>query len=72
MVVLEQERAGNFSESHVGLEYTINDFLQFQGGLKGHDFIAGVSIEKDTYQFDYAYCAGNLGNTYRLSFAIKI
>jgi hypothetical protein len=72
LMVLEEERAGDFSESHFGVEFSITDFLKIRSGLRGNDFTAGIGINKNNYQFDYAYCAGDLGNTHRLSFGMRL
>jgi hypothetical protein len=71
-MALEYEKAADFEAKHFGLEYTVNNFLKIRGGVKGNDLTAGIGLTKDRWQFDYAYCAGDLGNTNRLSLSIKL
>jgi hypothetical protein len=70
LMVLEEEKAGDYTESHFGVELSVADFLKIRGGMRGKDFTAGIGIRKNAYQFDYAYCAGDLDNTHRLSFTM--
>jgi hypothetical protein len=72
LLVFEGERAGDFGESHFGLEYAINDFLQLRAGARGEQFTAGIGLASGNWAFDYAYCAADLGNTHRLSFSVKL
>jgi len=70
LVLYEYEKADDFSQGHLGFEYELNQYLTLRSGLREDDFTAGIGLKKDNYQFDYAYCAGDLGNTHRLSFAV--
>ena len=71
LLCFESERVEDFQLSHFGLEYTLNEFLKLRGGVRGSDLTAGVGISKGPWIFDYAYCAGDLGNTHRLSFGVE-
>lgn len=71
LLCLETEQTEDFQQGHFGLEYEINDFLRLRAGVRGADLTTGVGLGKGIWEFDYAYCAGDLGNTHRLSFSVK-
>lgn len=71
LLVYEVEKALDFIQHHIGFEFNVNDFLRLRAGMRGSDFATGIGIIKEQWSFDYAYCAGDLGNTHRLSFGVK-
>ena len=72
LMVAEYEKADQLLTTHFGVEYQLNDFLKIRGGMKNNDLTAGIGITKDGWQFDYAFCAGDLENTQRLSLTVKL
>jgi hypothetical protein len=71
LLAMEVEKTTDFTMSHFGMEYAVNSFLKLRAGLRGSDVTAGVGLGKDNFLFDYAYCAGDLGNTHRFSLLVK-
>jgi hypothetical protein len=71
LLVVEAERAEDFSQGHMGAEFKVTDFLKLRGGFRGSDFTAGVGLTKGRVTVDYAYCGGELGNTHRMSLSYQ-
>lgn len=71
-ILLSMEyEVSDFASKHFGFEYSLNDYVKLRAGLYNEDLTAGVGLTKGNWAFDYAYCAGDLGNTHRLSFNVK-
>ena len=70
LITMETEQALDYSVNHFGLEYSLNEFVKLRTGLRNADLTAGVGLAKGMWGFDYAYCAGDLENTHRLSFTV--
>jgi hypothetical protein len=57
---------------HVGLEYQFERVLSLRGGLWGKEWTAGAGLSIWRATVDYAYLSRELGNTHRVSLALKL
>lgn len=57
---------------HFGLEYQFAKVLALRGGYWGREWTAGAGISVWRATVDYAYLSRDLGNTHRVSVALKL
>jgi hypothetical protein len=57
---------------HFGLEYQYEQVLSLRGGVWNHEWTAGAGVSVWRATVDYAYLSRELGNTHRVSLALKL
>jgi hypothetical protein len=57
---------------HAGVEYVFHGVLALRGGYWGGEWTAGAGLSAWRVAVDYAYLSRELGNTHRVSLALKI